>query len=178
MTMHVVFVLCLLAGDLQYQDSLIKNPSFEEDRDRDTHPDGWRSYAFDSPARLDWDDSVSRSGKRSLKISDSFRAGGQSDWKRCAGRWVSARRPIEPGTEYRLEVWSKTEGVNGQAYAHLAWQRGTKWLSETATERVSGASDWRKLTVSAVAPTGADTLVISLNLSRSKGTAWFDDVTT
>jgi len=54
--------------------------------------------------------------------------------------------------------------------------RGTKWLSETATERVSGTSDWRKLTVSAVASAKADTLVVSLNLSRSKGTAWFDDV--
>jgi len=176
MTTYVVFVFCLLAGDLQYHDSFIQNPSFEEDRDRDTHPDGWRPYAFDSPARLDWDDSVSRTGKRSLKISDSLRAGDQSDWKRCTGRWVSERRLVEPGTEYRLEVWGKTEGVSGQAYAHLAWQRGTKWLSETATERVSGTSNWRKLAVSAVAPNDADTVVVSLNLSRSKGTAWFDDV--
>ncbi|HCO95590.1 MAG TPA: hypothetical protein DIU00_16855, partial [Phycisphaerales bacterium] len=49
-------------------------------------------------------------------------------------------------------------------------------MSETATERVSGTSDWQKLTVSAVAPAKADTLVVSLNLSRSKGTAWFDEV--
>ena len=86
MTRHVVFLLCLLAGDLQYHDSFIQNPSFEEDRDRDTYPDGWRPYAFDSPARLEWDDSVSWSGKRSLKISDSFGAGDQADWKRCTGR--------------------------------------------------------------------------------------------
>ena len=176
MQIHAMFLLGLLAGALQYHDSFIQNPSFEEDCDRDTHPDGWRPYAFDSPARLQWDDSVSRSGKRSLKISDSFRAGDQRDWKRCTGRWVSARRPIEPGTEYRLEVWGRTEGASGQAYAHLAWQRGTKWLSETATERLSGTSDWRKLAVSAVAPAEADTVVVSLNLSRSKGTAWFDDV--
>jgi len=51
MTMHIVFVLCLLTGDLQYQGGFIQNPSFEEDRDRDTHPDGWRPYAFDSTAR-------------------------------------------------------------------------------------------------------------------------------
>ena len=90
MTRHVVFLLCLLAGDLQYHDSFIQNPSFEEDRDRDTYPDGWRRYTFDSPARLEWDDSVSWSGKRSLKISDSFGAGDQADWKRYTGRWVSA----------------------------------------------------------------------------------------
>ena len=131
MTTHVVVLLCLLAGDLQYHDSFIQNLSFEEDRDRDTYPDGSRPYAFDSPARLDWDDSVSRSGKRSLRISHSFRLGDQRDWKHCTGRWVSAPRPIAPWTEYRLNVWCKTEGVSGQAYAHLAWQRGTKWLSET-----------------------------------------------
>jgi hypothetical protein len=176
MTTFAVFMLCLLAGDLQYQDNFVQNPSFEEDRDRDTYPDGWRPYAFDSPARLDWDDSVSRSSKRSLKISGSFRAGDQRDWKRCTGRWVSARRPIEPGTKYELEVWCKPEAVSGQAYAHLAWQRGTKWLSETATGRLSGTSQWQKLILSAVAPAEADTVVVSLNLSRSKGTAWFDDV--
>ena len=176
MATSLLLALCLLGDDLQYREYVAENSSVEEDRDRDTCPDGWRPYAFDSPARLDWDDSVSHSGERSLRISDSFRAGSQSDWKRCTGRWVSARRPIEPGTEYRLEVWSKTKGAGGQAYAHLAWQRGTKWLSETATGRVSGTSDWRKLTVSAVAPAEADSVVVSLNLSRSKGTAWFDDV--
>jgi hypothetical protein len=173
---HVFLLLCLLAGDLQYQDSLLLNPSFEEDGDRDTHPDGWEPHAFDSPARLEWDDSVSRSGRRSLKVSDSFRVGDQRDWKRCTGRWVSVQRPIEVGTEYKLEVWVKTEGVSGQVYAHLAWQRGTKWLNEITTERVSGTSDWQKLTVSAVAPAEADTVIVSMNLSRSKGTAWFDDV--
>ncbi|MBL7038879.1 MAG: hypothetical protein ISR77_09635 [Pirellulaceae bacterium] len=176
MTLHTVFVLCLLASDLSYQENFVNNPSFEEDRDRDTLPDGWRPYAFDSPAGLEWDDTASRTGKRSFKISDSFRSGDQRDWQRCTGRWVAAARPIEAGSEYKLEVWVKTEGVTGQAYAHLAWQRGSRWLNETATERVSGTEDWQKLTVLAVAPAEADALIVSLNLARSKGSAWFDDV--
>ena len=170
------FSLCLMAADLEYRDNFAQNPSFEEDRDHDTYPDGWRPYAFDSPARLEWDDSVSRTGSRSFSISDSFRPGDQRDWKRCTGRWVSAPRPIEPGAEYKLEVWAKTEAVTGQAYAHLAWQRGSKWLSEDATGRVTGTEDWQRLTVSAVAPAEADTVIVSLNLTRSKGTAWFDDM--
>lgn len=176
MTTFTVFALCLLASDLSYHENFVTNASFEEDRDRDTLPDGWRPYSFDSPARLEWDDAVARTGKRSYKISDSFRSGDQRDWKRCTGRWVAAARPIEPGSEYKLEVWVKTEGVTGQAYAHLAWQRGSKWLSETGTERASGTEDWRKLTVSGVAPAEADALIVSLNLARSKGSAWFDDV--
>ena len=75
MTINTVFVLCLLASDLSYHENFVANPSFEEDRDRDTLPDGWRPYSFDSPARLEGDDSVSRTGKRSFKISDSFRPG-------------------------------------------------------------------------------------------------------
>ena len=176
MTTSVVLSLCLLAGDLEHSDNFAENPSFEEDRNRDTHPDGWQSYMFDSPAQLNWEASVSRTGKRSIAIGDSFRPGDQRDWKRSTGRWVSARRPIQAGTEYVLEVWVKTRDVTGQAYAHLAWQRGTKWLSEATTERVSGTNDWQKLTVKAVAPQDADSVAVSMNLSRSKGTAWFDDV--
>ena len=172
----LLLAFVLAAGDLKHLDDFAQNPSFEEDRDKDTYPDGWRPYAFDSPAKLDWTTSVSRTGDRSLQISDSFQPDDQREWQRCTGRWVSARRSIEPGSQYRLEVWVKAEGVTGQAYAHLAWQRGTKWLSEVATERVSGNADWRKLTVSAAAPPEADNLVISMNLTRSKGTAWFDDV--
>jgi len=176
MMSHTLLALCLLAGDISYHENFVQNPSVEEDGDRDTYPDGWRPCAFDSPARLEWDGTISRTGRRALKISDSFRPGDQRDWKRSTGRWVASQRPIEAGSEYRLEVWVKTEGVSGQAYAHLAWQRGSKWLSETATERVSGTGDWQKLAVSAVATAKADAVVVSLNLARSKGTVWFDEL--
>jgi hypothetical protein len=73
MTAFALVSVCLLAGELEYYDNLVQNPSFEQDRDRDTYPDGWRPYAFDSPARLDWDPSVARIGSRSLSIRDSFR---------------------------------------------------------------------------------------------------------
>jgi len=167
--------LIFASGELEHRDNFAENPSFESDRDRDTLPDGWRPYAFESPAQLVWDARTSRTGDRSLRISDSFRADDQRDWKRCTGRWVSRRRPIHPGTEYQLSVWVKTEGVTGQAYAHLAWQRGTNWLSEVGTQRLSGTNDWQQLTVTATAPADADSVVISMNLARSKGTAWFDD---
>ncbi len=165
-----------VSGDLGLLDNFAESPSFEIDRDRDTQPDGWRPYAFDSPAVLTWDATVSRTGSRSLSIRDSFRPGNQRDWKRCTGRWVSKPRPVEPGSRYELAVWVKTADVTGQAYAHLAWQRGSKWLSEVATERASGTRDWTRLTVSATAPAEVDSVVVSMNLARSKGTAWFDDV--
>ena len=169
--------LALTAADLKPYDNFVESPSFEEDRDRDQLPDGWRPFAFDSPAQLEWDSTVARSGQRSLRISDSFRSGDQTDWKRYTGRWVAASRPVAPGTEYTLKVWIKTKDVTGRAYAHLAWHRDNAWLSETPTQSVSGTNDWQEVTITAVAPQNADTVVASLNLARSQGTAWFDDVT-
>jgi len=58
--------------------------------------------------------------------------------------------------------------VTGQAYAHLAWQRGTHWLREVGTPRLTGTNDWQQLTVTATAPADADSVVISMNLARSK----------
>ena len=177
MTTLLILSLSVLTADLVHQANFIQNPSLEYDRDRDTFPDGWRPFAFDSPARLAWDDAVARTGKRSLSISDSHRPGTQRDWKQCTGRWVSSRRPVKRGTPYRLEVWVKTNGVTGHAYAHMAWQRGTKWISEEATQRITGTKDWTNVTVIAIPPDTADSVIVSLNLSRSSGTAWFDDVT-
>ncbi|MHB8902628.1 MAG: carbohydrate binding domain-containing protein, partial [Thermoguttaceae bacterium] len=172
----VALILALGAGQLPHLDDFAVNPSFESDLDRDDLPDGWRGSAYESPAVLEWSGSVAHSGSRSLMIRDSYREGDSRDWKQCSGRWSSGPRPIVAGTEYTLAVWIKTAGVTGKVGAHLAWQKGSGWLSEIATPAVTGTSDWQRVTVSGVAPADADAVVISLNHSRSKGTAWFDDV--
>ena len=105
--------LLLAAELLRPMDNVAPNPSFEEDKDRDTRPDGWQAFAFESPAKLTWDDRVAHSGSRSLRISDSAGPGDQRDWKRCTGRRVSVSRPVEPGSRYTLEVWGETRGVTG-----------------------------------------------------------------
>lgn len=172
----LITLAALAVADLQYFENFAENPSFEVDGNRDDAPDGWRAMAFDSPAQLEWDSTAARSGNRSLRISETVGQGDQRDWKTCTGRWVSSARPIVPGESYTLSVWIKTEGVTGQAYAHLAWQRGTNWLSEEATQRISDTSEWQKVTVTTTAPEEADALIISMNLTRSRGTAWFDDI--
>ena len=174
---HFLLVaIALGAGELTHLDNFAVNPSFEADNNRDDLPDGWRPSSFDSPAILQWDSTTARTGSHSLSIRDSARDDNPRDWKQCTGRWASPPRPITPGTEYTLEVWIKTEGVSGKAYAHLAWQQGSRWLSEIPTESVTGTSDWQRVTVRGIAPKNADSVVISMNHSRSKGTAWFDDI--
>ena len=176
MTKLLLIFAVLGAGDLPFQENIAQNGSFEIDQDRNQLPDGWNARAFDSPGVLQWDATTAHTGKRSLLIRDTANSAGQTDWKQCTGRWYSMSRPIVPGTEYKLEVWIKTRDVTGQAYAHLAWQKGSRWLSEIGSERLSGTQYWQKVTVTGVAPDDADTVVISMNLTRAKGTAWFDDV--
>jgi uncharacterized glyoxalase superfamily protein PhnB len=164
------------AGELTHLDNFAVNPSFELDNNRDDLPDDWRPMPFESPAVLQWSSHTSRTGSRSLMIRDSAREDDPRDWKRCTGRWTSRPRPITPGTEYSLEVWIKTDGVTGKAYAHLAWQQGSRWLSEIPTKSVTGTNDWQCVTVRGIAPENADSVVISMNHARSNGTAWFDDI--
>lgn len=172
----LLLTLAVGASDRTHLENFAENPSFEVDANRDDLPDGWRPSAFESPAVLEWSPSTARTGNRSLMIRDSFREDDPRDWKQCTGRWTSPPRPIVPGSEYSLAVWIKTEGVTGKANAHLAWQQGSRWLSEIPTASVTGTSDWQRVTVSGVAPENADSVVISMNHSRSKGTAWFDDI--
>ena len=176
MTYLLLLTLALGAGELTHLENVAETPSFESDDNRDDLPDGWRPSAFESPAVLEWDSTTARTGSHSLSIRDSARDDNPRDWKQCTGRWSSPPRPITPGTEYSLEVWIKTDGVTGKAYAHLAWQKGSRWLSEIPTETVTGTTDWQRVTVRGIAPENADSVVISMNHARSEGTAWFDDI--
>ena len=175
MHLSLILTLSLLPGGLESFDNFAQNPSFEDDTNRDDLPDGWRANSFESAGSTGWDESVARTGTRSLRISDPGKSDSR-DWKRSATRWTSASRPIEPGGKYSLEVWVKTQNVAGRAVARLSWQKGGSWLDEQRTEEVTGTTDWKKLSLEATAPADADTASIVLELGYGDGTAWFDDV--
>lgn len=175
MTMGLVLAACLLGADLKQCDNFAPNPSFEDDRDRDTKPDGWAGNAFLSSGRAEWDRAVARTGTASFRLSDPGRSDSK-DWKRSVVRWSSAELPVQPGTEYSLEVWVKTKDVTGKARALLSWQDDRRWIDQASSEAVSSTSDWQKLTVGATAPDKANTLRITLDFGYGSGTVWFDDV--
>ncbi|MFV2067328.1 MAG: hypothetical protein ACC645_10140, partial [Pirellulales bacterium] len=175
MTVTLALAACLVAADLEHHDNFAPNPSFEEDRDRDTQPDGWEGNAFLSTGRADWDRSVARTGEASFRLSDPGRSD-SNDWKRSVVRWSSAELPVEPGAEYSLEVWVKTKEVTGTVRALLSWQQDRSWMDQANSEAVSGTSDWKRLTVRAAAPDKANALRVTLDFGSGSGTAWFDDV--
>ncbi len=175
MHLSLILALSLLPSALTHFDNFAENPSFEVDHNRDDLPDGWKAHAFDSAGRTAWDNSTARTGQRSLRISDPGKSNSR-DWKRSATRWSSPTRPVEPGSDYSLEVWVKTQAVTGRAVARLSWQKGGSWLDEERTAEVTGTTDWTRLSLDAKAPAEADGATVILELGYGDGTAWFDDV--
>ena len=175
--MHLLFLILatMATGDLRPMDNALTNPSFELDLNRDLLPDGWTPDAFRSNGKLVWDDSASRSGKASLRIDDP---GNRTDgeWKDNIARWVSQPRPVNAETQYKLEAWVKTQGVQGISRVVLAWQNGHQWISEDATESVSGTSDWKRISLTATAPENATEVRVLFEVGYGNGTAWLDDI--
>jgi len=171
----LVFCLCMLAVELQPQENISPNPSFEEDLNRDDLPDGWTADSYQSKGILKWDKTVAHHGKASLRISDPGRDNSK-DWQKSTSRWYSYPRPVEAGATYTLEVWMKTKNVTGRPQAILSWQGENRWLDQSSTKQISGTNDWQKLTLTARAPAKADSMILILGLGYGEGTVWFDEL--
>ncbi|NQT51071.1 hypothetical protein HQ576_03425, partial [bacterium] len=176
---RIALLLCfcsLAQVAVAWERNFADNPSAEADRNRDGIPDGWTPQEAKSPAKVVWDDAVAHTGRRSLRISDSANPAGK-EWFDYTGRWVTnASRPVAAGKTYTLSLWIKTQDVTGDASACIAWWAKDSWLDESYTKRLRGTADWQHVTLQAKAPAKATHGQVYLNLSRSKGTVWFDDV--
>ncbi|MFV1996171.1 MAG: hypothetical protein ACC661_12105, partial [Verrucomicrobiales bacterium] len=139
-------------------------------------PDGWAPAPFQSGASLAWDHAVARSGKASLRIENPRKSDSKL-WQQSTARWNSLQTPVQPGSEYTLQLWVKTREVSGRARVLLSWQKSDgSFLDHAATEPLTGTSDWKQLAISATAPAGAATAAVFLELSGGPGAAWFDDI--
>ena len=49
-------------------------------------------------------------------------------------------------------------------------------IDEVRTEALTGSSGWRKLSISAAPPEGAEILMVNISSMRNRGAVWFDDI--
>ncbi|MBT3288417.1 MAG: hypothetical protein HN380_13810 [Victivallales bacterium] len=167
----VLFATQLLAIPLD----IIPNGSFERDTNRDALPDGWQPAVYKSPGKAVWDDTIARTGKRSLLLKDSA-ADGAKDWDRQTTRWVlQGRAEVKPGQTVTAQAWLKSELTAGEARVTLAWFAERKWLHEDSSERAKGKQPWTLHSVTANAPDQAKYVSVYLSLNAAKGSVWFDD---
>ncbi|MFV1965472.1 MAG: hypothetical protein ACC628_08625 [Pirellulaceae bacterium] len=73
MTVVLALAAGLLAADLKHYDNFAPNSSFEDDRDRDTRPDGWEGNAFESTGQEERRASSYRQQERNTDIRPRVR---------------------------------------------------------------------------------------------------------
>jgi alpha-L-arabinofuranosidase len=143
--------------------NILANGSFE---DMDAKwPKGWRTVNFQGRASFAVDETVARTGKRSVRVSSEN--GADSGFQTAV--------EVKPYSKYKLSGWVKTQDVKpGTSKGALFNIHGTDFM----TAAVSGTQDWTRVEVSF--DTGAtDAVLINClfgGFGRTTGTAWFDDV--
>jgi hypothetical protein len=160
-----LIALMTLSGACLAQEApqnLLRNPGFEAEGDWGMRP----------PEMISYDDTIARSGERSLKISDTE---GQSN------PWApQAVTELDGGATYTLSAWYRTppEGMGEQWAAALkiefynAEGENTKGKYARSTEATGG--EWREISKTAVAPPDTTRAAVLVRLFGG-GTVWFDD---
>lgn len=159
--------------------NLLHNGSFEDD-------DGWsRVLAADQSGTAKEsdvlrDDQVSRAGTFSVRLSGDSKT---TKWFGVESEPI----PVRPGNTYRVSGWIRTKDVqsqegqffNSNLYVQFRDRAGTIILTGKSpvrvTEKVTGTTDWKELSLVFNAPQYAEFARVGCALTCS-GTAWFDDL--
>ena len=144
-------------------DNILSNGSFEI-MDGE-NPAGWNPRTYSGLASHAVDSNVSRTGKNSLRISSE--SGSDTSWHKII--------PVKPNTDYKLSAWVKTDSISGAMGALLNIHVSP---NRELTAPVKGTKDWTEVSMM-INSGGRKTIDVNAlygGWGRSKGTAWFDDI--
>jgi len=170
-----VELMTTIRPDAQARGALIWNGGFEMDAVEGLNQFNW-AIQPNKFARIAIDRGVARTGRRSLKVVFSG-----LDTTTLSDQ-VQQTIVLKPGAGYHLECYAKTKDLitpEGPRVAII----GQSGLIAASGPAPADSSDWRRLTVSFVAPAnGVATLAIVRTPKFSyddptSGTIWFDDFT-
>ncbi len=180
-------ITCAVPCLASESENLIPNNSFEIDADGDGMPDGWtfgwqHTHSNDQERGLKkqkphvrWDDALTHSGKRSLFVAN--------ERPEDDGVWTLADIPVDGSVKYyKLQVWIKTQGMNGtEALASGVFLGDDgKWLgAKYNVIAVNVDRDWTRYTGYVQPPKGTTSIRIRLWLNMRYtgiGSVWYDDV--
>ncbi|MGE5599344.1 MAG: carbohydrate binding domain-containing protein, partial [Bacteroidota bacterium] len=160
----VCTAVTLAAGPALAAVNLAANPGFENGSGT---PEDWLSWT-EGAATFTWDQTVSRTGLRSLKINNSTSAN--------TGWYCTRSFSVVPGQVYSYAGWVKTQNATGSTYINIAWFNASGWISNTSSPVLSGTNDWKYLLAVGQAPAGATYAALYVRSEGNSGAAWFDDV--
>ncbi|MBD3291722.1 MAG: hypothetical protein GF393_02265, partial [Armatimonadia bacterium] len=164
-TLIAIIATMALTGACFAQDAaenLLANPGFEADGNWGMRP----------PELISYDDTVARSGERSLKISDP--AGQSNPWA------PQAVTGLKGGATYTFSAWYRTteEGPAANRAAALKIEfynedgQNTKGQYARSSEATNG--EWTLISRTSVAPPDTTRASVLVRLF-AQGTVWFDD---
>ncbi len=84
--------------------------------------------------------------------------------------------PASQGAPLKLEGWVRAEALDGRAGLRIEWLRGDAVIGATTTDLLDGTFDWKRLSVVAVPPPGADKARAACVIAGLASLAWFDAV--
>ena len=143
---------------------VVPNGSFEEMAGK--LPRGWRTATWQKSAEFEVD-SASRTGTASAKISS--KDGADASWSTIVA--------VRPYATYRLSGWIRTENVEPGAGKGALLNLHN--FDRLQTPALTGTHDWTRVELT-FDSAGNDAIQINCLLGgwgRSRGTAWFDDIT-
>lgn len=168
----IIFAVIFLAGLMASGGNLVANPSFEK-QGKDGVPSGWLRHNLE-PELASYGKSAARSGSFGVGILDKK--------GKNAGGWISeAFIRLEPGREYRLSGWIRTEkawGDNVVGASLFALRNGRPaWQSSVFTPAVNGDKPWTYVELCFTVPEKvAFAKVCALRRYAAPGVSWFDDL--
>ena len=133
-----------------------------------TMPENWQRRGQDAAHRLIRDDSVARSGHKSLRAEVD--TGERPSWFAA----FFDRIPVRPGEQYSVSAWTRGDNVRGVAgwYVHVLDRQG-KFVLNKLIEAGDGTFDWKRGTLEFTVPENGVKAVVGTVL-HGTGTAWFD----
>ncbi|MCG3086084.1 DNRLRE domain-containing protein [Anoxybacillus sp. LAT_31] len=161
-------------GNLQYStypmstaDNLVSNSSFEFDHNADNWPDNWtKAVESGKIATFSWT-TTSKFGNKAISISNS------TGWAIVS----SDKQPYDGGV-YVASGYVKTSSMSARALIKVEYfDAQGNWLNQKISYGLAGTNDWTRLHVVADnAPSGTQTIRVSVGVNAGSGTAYFDGI--
>ena len=168
----------LLAGTASGQTNLVRNPSFEEDRDARGIPDGWQTAGDSRQVTQTLSLDKGRDGKRCARLSCTrFVAGSSAAHAMLCQMGVPVRR----GVTYRVRFWARAEDIASDVVS-IALSDTSTWSNCGLEDFFMPTTQWAQYECIFRATRDCPTTIRGMVPGRfqiwfgSTGTLWLDDV--
>jgi len=151
--------------------NLIRNSSFEIDKNKDGIPDGFSVIVGDG--RIDTE--IFHSGKKSWRFTHKKRGGSLI---------IGGTSPsIKGDVFYTVSAYVKTKDLKGRCYLSiLEYSKGIPTRDEQSkivsysSKFVRGTTDWQRISITFKTNPKTDFFQVRCNSYADKGTVWWDDI--